>query len=138
MEAADHKPNQNYLLSELSVMLHQKNLPGPVDIKRIKNSISADYRVSKEEADLLFSLKDAVPEIIHTEGFDELFVNGIISFLLYTGETKGSLDNLEYIWLKDHFTADHAYDYLEKKLLTKLIDRAEEVPANLHTLVKKF
>jgi len=125
-------------LQEIIGLVQGGTMPSPAQIDAIQSYLIADRVVSKNEAELMFYLKREFPAIMDVDGFADLFVNGITSFLLYTGETPGALDNIEYIWLQGHFAEDHQFDDFEKRLFINLASRAEDAPANFHELAKSI
>lgn len=95
---------------------------------RLRSRISEDGVVSRAEAHSLVALKNACPELTESEVFAALYVEALTSFLLYTGKTPGALDEIEFVWLKEHINRDEKRDELEKKLLQHLRWKAASVP----------
>ena len=90
--------------------------PSDKDFKWVRGLITEDGQVSKAEAEALFLMKTMAAGKQITPAFADLFVQGVTSFLLFTGVTQGSLDDREWIWLSDHISADGNYDELEQAL----------------------
>ena len=105
------------------------------EVKLIKDEIVRDRAVSHEEALALFKLENMTREIHASDDFSSMFVGGITSYLLYTGETQGHLDDKEWIWLQDRISENHNYSLLERTLLQNLVYRAESLPENFYDWV---
>ncbi len=121
------------MLGELKGFIEKAKSDEPIedsDLQTLHALMIADHVVSREEADALFLIRVGRPELEDSETFQTLFVNALTSFLLYTGETPGSVDNIEWIWLSDRIGLDGEYTPLEKALVKNLALRAENLPAN--------
>jgi hypothetical protein len=112
--------------------------PSDKDFKWVRGLITEDGQVSRDEAEALFTMKTMAGGRGVTAAFTDLFVQGLTSFLLFTGITPGSLDDKEWIWLSDHISTDGDYDELERALLTNIVQRAEKLPLNFPDLAEKF
>lgn len=148
MEPFQHKDLQHEVLQDIVLLIQAGKLPTAEQIDELRQCLLKDRVVSAEEADLLFYIKNtaadkATMKLQHQgpsaiPGFSELFVEAITSNLLFTGETPGALDTLEFIWLSNHIRQDYNYDNLERELLINIAMKAENLPVNFHELTKKF
>jgi hypothetical protein len=117
-------------------------------IDQLKELFLEDRVVSKDEAELLFYIKNKTEdsenmELMHPgpekiPGFKDLFVQALTSYILFTGNTPGSLDTIEFIWLSDHIDEDYNFDYMERELLINIALKAETLPPNFYTLADQF
>ncbi len=124
--------------SRLQKLMEKVEQDGALDqqeVKLIKDEIVRDRVVSHEEAALLFKLENMTREERASDDFSSMFVNGITSYLLYTGETQGRLDDKEWIWLQDRISENHSYSLLERTLLQNLVYKAEDLPENFYDWV---
>lgn len=134
-----HKDPQTNPIEDLVRFASQGVIPNAEEIAALKAMLLADRTVSRDEADLLFKLKHMIADIDEAPGFHDLFVDGITSHLLYTGDTDGALDSMEFLWLSEQFSNDvDRFDDLDKALLVNVEMRAESVPANFIELAEKF
>ena len=99
-----------------------------VELTMLKDMIVEDGSIDNNEASLIFEIQDNFVNKPYSDAFADFFVNGITSFLLYSGETPGSLDTKEWIWLLDQIAEDGHYTDLEKALLKNIAMKAENVP----------
>jgi len=148
MAPSKHKDLQHEALQEVVYLIQGGELPTEEQINALRTCLIKDRIVSTEEAEVLFYIKRqaekmAIMRFKHQgysaiPGFDSLFVDAITSNILFTGETPGVLDTIEFIWLSDHITEDYNYDSLERSLLLNIARKAEKLPANFHDLAKNF
>lgn len=134
-----HEEPKTEPLKDLARFVAQGVIPNAEEIAALRKALLEDHVVDREEADMLFNIKHKVDGIERAVGFTDLFIDAITSHLLYTGETPGVLDNIEYLWLEGQFIdkRDH-FDPLDKALLTNIKMKAESVPANFTDLMAKF
>lgn len=134
-----HQEPKTEPLKDLARFVAQGVIPNAEEITALRKALLEDRVVDREEADMLFHIKHKVAGIDSAEGFHELFVDAITSHVLYTGETPGVLDNIEFLWLENQFSDKHDhFDSLDKALLTNIEMKAESVPANFTDLAAKF
>ena len=108
------------------------------EIAALKAMIIEDGAVDNHEASQIFELQEHFASSPYSEAFAEFFIDGITSFLLYSGETPGSLDTQEWIWLLDQIADDGRYTELEKALLRNIAMKAENLPENFQEKVNKL
>lgn len=104
-------------------------------LTEIKSLITDDRRVSLTEASLIIDLKNAYEGSDYPQSFFDFYVDGITSFLLYSGNTPGSLDTEELVWLRARLSEDGVLSDIEKALLKNIALRAETLPHDFHSLM---
>lgn len=131
-------------MAEISLHDHLKQIrsyfadgrePQDNELASIRRCLAADKVVTKEEAELLFELKDAYKSLENNALFDDIFTDGVTSYVLYTGSTPGALEDLEWLWLEGQISADRDYEPIERELLLTIVQRAETLPPQFHALV---
>ena len=134
-----HEEPKTEPLKDLARFVAQGVIPNAKEIAALRKALLEDRVVDREEADMLFHIKHQVKGIDGVTEFHDLFVDAITSHLLYTGETPGILDNIEFLWLENQFSDKHdRFDALDKALLTNIEMKAESVPVNFADLAAKF
>ncbi len=123
-------------LKDLVAELQSNKTLNEDKLAELKQKIVLDRCVSNIEASILFELKDGFETTEYPKAFSDLFIDGVTSFLLYTGETQGSLDTEELVWLKDRIAEDKEFSELEKTLLKNISLRAEKLPFDFSDLMK--
>jgi len=105
------------------------------NLAEIKDLITRDRKVSLTEASLIVDLKNAFEGSDYPQSFFDFYVDGITSFLLYSGNTPGSLDTEELVWLRARLSEDGTLSDIEKALLKNIALRAEGLPHDFHSLM---
>lgn len=85
-----------------------------VETAKIENEIMADGKISREEAEQLFELKDKATSTCPE--FKELFVKAIKNHILEDGE----ISEEEVSWFKSKVAGDGEIDELESQLAKEL------------------
>ncbi|MCB1782585.1 MAG: hypothetical protein KDI13_01180 [Alphaproteobacteria bacterium] len=104
-------------------------------LEAITCKIKEDGIVDEKEASFLFDIQERIDGIAAEEGFHDLFVNALTSYLLFDKDAPGTLSTTQFVWLKEHVTADHLYTSLESDLIKNLIVEAETLPPGFHEWV---
>lgn len=106
-------------------------LDGP-ELSVLKEEMIKDETVSLEEASALFELASELTEEQARDDFEDMYVDGITSYLLYEQGSEGLMETTKWIWLQDRITKDHKYTPLEQALLRNIAQKAEMLPENFH------
>lgn len=89
---------------------------------------SAGSGVSREEADLLFKLNDAVSGKENDPSWETLFVEAITASVLQDETSPGVIDDEEAAWLVERIKGDGTWDNVELAACAKIKAEATEIP----------
>ena len=101
---------------------------------QLRQFIYGDHKVSREDADLLFSLNDACKT--KDQAFVALYVEALTDYFVWQTEPRGYLTPELSRYLIDQVTADgHIDTQTELELVLNVVHWARQVPEQLTTLV---
>lgn len=125
------------LLDIAHVILEDHNIDA-VEVEMMRNSILEDGAIDQEEAEMLFSINDALAEGESCPEYKDFFVEAITAFLLADDISDGTLDDMEWDWLRAMVGEDGDLDDLEIRLLANIAKESTSVPEDFFEFAKQF
>ncbi|MDR1552818.1 MAG: YqhA family protein [Prevotellaceae bacterium] len=117
-------------LNEIKEKMLVNNIIGEEEIRQI-SEILADNGISRENANILFDLKDACTGKNHSS-WEKLFIDAITSYLLDDDVSPGQIDDDEAKWLRAKVQHDGKLTKIDKALLANLKKKSINFPEILH------
>jgi hypothetical protein len=121
--------------TDLKASILEDGIIDQEEVKQIAILIYEDGMVDEEEANFLFELNDAVSGRENHKSWNELFVKGIMDYLLHDLNSPGEIDDDEAKWLLAKIGEDGQVDAIEKQLLLKLQRSSKTFPESLRSLL---
>lgn len=104
------------------------------EVQALRRAGWADGKMSREEAEMVFATQHAIDN--PSREWSDFFVEAISNFVLNGSEPRGFASAEEAAWLIDQVEADgKVCSMTELELLTRIIERAQNVPETLKTYV---
>jgi uncharacterized tellurite resistance protein B-like protein len=98
------------------------------EVTILRQELFADGKIDKSELEFLAALRKHATGTV--KSFDDLFVDGVKSFML----ADGTVSDAEAKWLRAAILADGKVDEVEKRLLRELKGAAKTVGAEFEKL----
>lgn len=131
----------DYTKANLSEICAHVTADGVIDadeVDHLRETLFADGRIDREEADLLFDINDATTENTgHAAAWQELFVEAVANHILDDPSSPGIVDDAEAEWLASRIEGDAKCDANERALLKHLKRHAKKLSPKLNELLKK-
>jgi len=122
-------------LDELAKDITSDGLIDADELAKIRERIYADGIVDREEADILFSINDAVSGNENDPGWKEFFVEAITKHVLGDERSPNAVDADESKWLINKISADNRIDEVELALLVNIMTKAKRTTEELQQFV---
>jgi hypothetical protein len=132
----------DYKKAKLSEICAHVTADGVIDsdeVERLRETLFADGRIDRDEADLMFDINDATTNNTgHAPSWQQLFVEAVANHILDDPSTPGIVDDTEAEWLASRIDKDGKCDENELALLKHLQQHARGINAKLRALLKKM
>jgi uncharacterized membrane protein YqhA len=102
------------------------------DVGRLYEILPTNSVISKEEANMLFDIKDKSLSWHNDLSWKQFFIDSITRFLLEDEESPGEIDDSEAQWLRAKIQYDGKLGKIDKALLANLKNRSVNFPEILH------
>ncbi|MDR2292109.1 MAG: YqhA family protein [Prevotellaceae bacterium] len=115
--------------------LKEKIFAGGVIDKEIVEQIRtllSDNGINRENANILFEIKDACLSKNNDASWETFFINAITSYLLDDDASPGHIDDDEAQWLRAKIQHDGKLSKIDKALLANLKKKSVNFPEILH------
>jgi hypothetical protein len=122
-------------LEQLKNELLADGLIDAAEVKELQANLYADGLISKEEAEFLFELNNAVSGNQNDPSWSDLFVEALSNYLLEDENSPGEIDEDEADWLYEKIKSDGVIDATERNLLLNLKNKAKSFPQKLESLL---
>lgn len=104
------------------------------EILALRSAGWADGKMTREEAEIIFATQHAIEK--PSREWSDFFVEAIQNFVLNGNEPRGFASHEEALWLIGQVEADgRVCSMTELELLTRIIERAQNVPETLKAYV---
>ncbi|MDR0754885.1 MAG: YqhA family protein, partial [Prevotellaceae bacterium] len=118
-------------LKELKKTILAGGVIGKEDVNQIRILLS-DGSISRENANILFEIKDACTSKNNDAGWEKFFINAITSYLLDDDTSPGHIDDDEAQWLRAKIQHDGKLTKTDRALLLNLKRKSVNFPEILH------
>jgi hypothetical protein len=131
----------NYQTASLKEILAHISAGVVVDkavVQSLRERLFADGRIDRSEANLLFDLNNVTTKNSgHDSAWQDLFVEGISSYLLDDPNSPHKIDESEGAWLAARIGEDGQCDANERALLAHLKQKAKFFDPRLKKLMER-
>jgi uncharacterized membrane protein YqhA len=119
-------------INDIKEAIYAQSTIGEEEVKQLRLVLHANNGVSKENADILFELKDLYAGKKNHASWEPFFIDMITAFLLDDEVSPGYIDDNEAQWLRAKIQHDGKLNRIDKALLANLKTKSVNFPQILH------